>query len=100
MLLVLRFVFVSFYSRPTWEATAPVLTSRPTIRATPSVAARGISGLAWVPVLVSTSLLAGCGHVSRRTPIATPASHSEADDRPFTIQPPVDLDVENPNNAV
>ncbi len=100
MLLVPRFVLVSFCSRPTWEATANVLTSRPTYRVTPSVAARSIYGLSWVPVLVSTSLLAGCGYTSKRTPIATPASHAEADERPFTILPPVDLDVENPNNAV
>jgi hypothetical protein len=32
--------------------------------------------------------------------VATPAAHSEAEDRPFTIQLPVDLDVEHPNNAV
>lgn len=75
-----------------------MLTSRPILRATTSVAARGISGL--VPVLVSTSLLAGCGYASKRTPVATPASHSDAEDRPFNFQPPVDLDVENPNNAV
>jgi len=100
MLLALRFVLVSLCSRPTWEATAPVLTSRPTLRTTSSVAARGIHGLPWVPVLVSTTLLAGCGHAPKRAPIATPASHSEADERPFTILPPVDLDVENPNNAV
>jgi hypothetical protein len=116
MLLALRFVLVSLGSRPgftygtsdrfqrsepqtpTWEATAQVLTSRPTIRPNSSVAVRGISG--WVPVLVSTSLLAGCGHASKRTQVATPASHAEADERPFTIQPPVDLDVEHPNNAV
>lgn len=98
MLLALRFVLVSVCSRPTWEATAHVLTSRPTFRAASSVAVRGITGL--VPVLVSTSLLMGCGHASKRTPVATPASHAEADDRPFTIQPPVDLDVEHPNNAV
>lgn len=78
-----------------------MLTSRPTSRVTPAtVAARGIGRLSWVPVLVSTSLLAGCGYASKRTPIATPASHAEADERPFTIQPPVDLDIENPNNAV
>jgi hypothetical protein len=98
MLLALRFVLVSVSSRPTWEATANVLTSRPTFRAASSVAVRGITGL--VPILVSTSLLMGCGHASKRAPVATPASHAEADERPFTIQPPVDLDVEHPNNAV
>jgi hypothetical protein len=112
MLLALRFVLVSLCSRPgfklgaslqtpIWEATAHVLTSRPTSRPNASVAVRGISG--WVPVLVSTSLslLAGCNHASKRTPIATPASHSEAEGRPFTIEPPVNLlDVEHPNNAV
>lgn len=98
MLLALRFVLVSVCSRPTWEATAPVLTSRPTSRAVSSVAARGIRG--WLPALVSTSLLAGCGHASKHAPVATPAAHSEAEDRPFTIQLPVDLDVEHPNNAV
>lgn len=77
-----------------------MLTSRPTIRSTPSAAACGIGGLSWVPLLVSTSLLVGCGHTSKRLPVATPASHAEADERPFTIQPPVDLDVEHPNNAV
>ena len=98
MLLALRFVLVSVCSRPTWEATAPVLTRRPTSRAVSSVAARGIRG--WLPALVSTSLLAGCGHASKHAPVATPAAHSEAEDRPFTIQLPVDLDVEHPNNAV
>ncbi len=98
MLLALRFVLVSFCSRPTWEATAPVLTSRPAPRTVSSVAVRGING--WVPVLVSTSLLVGCSHASKHAPIATPAAHSEAEDRPFTIQLPVDLDVEHPNNAV
>lgn len=79
-----------------------MLTSRPTFRAThsPSAAVRGIAGLSWVPVLVSTSLLAGCGHASKHAPVATPASHTEVDERPFTIVPPVGLDVENPNNAV
>jgi len=75
-----------------------VLTSRPTYRFTSSAAARGITGM--VPVLVSASLLAGCGYASKRAPIATPASHAEPDERPFTIQPPVDLDIEHPNNAV
>ncbi len=75
-----------------------MLTSRPTSRAVSSVAARGIRG--WLPALVSTSLLAGCGHASKHAPVATPAAHSEAEDRPFTIQLPVDLDVEHPNNAV
>ncbi len=98
MLLALRFVLVNLGSRPTWEATAPVLTSRPTSRANQSVAVRGISGL--VPLLVSTSLLAGCGYASKRVPVATPASHADADDRPLTFEPPVDLDVEHPNNAV
>lgn len=51
-------------------------------------------------MLVSASLLAGCGYASKRAAIATPASHAEPDERPFTILPPVDLDVEHPNNAV
>ncbi len=100
MLLDLRIVLVSVRSRLAWEATANVLTSRPSIRSVPSAGARCIGGLSWVPVLVSTSLLAGCGHSTKRVPVATPASHAEAEDRPFTIQLPVDLDVENPSNAV
>lgn len=75
-----------------------MLTSRPAPRANQFVAARGIKG--WVPLLISTSLLAGCGHASKRIPVATPASHADAEDRPLTFEPPVDLDVEHPNNAV
>lgn len=75
-----------------------MLTSRPTPRANQSAAVRGLSGLAHL--LVTTTLLTGCGHASKRVPVATPASHADADERPLTFEPPVDLDVEHPNNAV
>jgi len=58
------------------------------------------SGLPWASIVISTSLLVGCGHSAKRAPIATPASHGQAEERPFTFQPPVDLDVEAGINAV
>jgi len=54
----------------------------------------------WATVFVSTSLLVGCGHTGKRAPIATPASHGYAEERPFNFQPPVDLNVEQEANAV
>lgn len=62
--------------------------------------ARLQASVPWATVFVSTSLLVGCGHASKRAPIATPASHGQAEERPFTFQPPVDLDVEDDVNAV
>jgi len=64
-----------------------------------SLGARLSSRVPWATVFVSTSLLVGCGTTGKR-PIATPASHGQAEERPFNFQPPVDLDVENSKNAV
>lgn len=65
-----------------------------------ALSSRRVSALPWATVLFSTSLLVGCGSASKRVPVATPASHDQAEERPFSIQPPVDLDVENEVNAV
>jgi hypothetical protein len=65
-----------------------------------SLGARLASGLPWATVFVSTSLLVGCGLAGKRTPVATPASHGQAEERPFSFQPPVDLDGEAKVNSV
>ncbi len=64
-----------------------------------SLGARLSSGLPWATVFVSTSLLVGCGPTAKR-PIATPASQGQAEERPFTFQPPVDLAVQSGASAV
>jgi V8-like Glu-specific endopeptidase len=101
---VTPYVFVSDawnHSSPrAWEAIASVLNSRTLRPSPPSLGARLASGLPWATVFVSTTLLVGCGHAGKRAPVATPASQGQAEERPFTFQPPVDLNVEAGINAV
>jgi hypothetical protein len=53
----------------------------------------------WATVtVIATALITGCGHAGK--PVATPASHGSAVERPFTLQPPVELEVEDEANAV
>jgi hypothetical protein len=84
-----------------WEAALSVLITGAARNLAPSFSARAAFGPSRAAIALSLSLLAGCGHGAKAAPVATPASHGQAEERPpFRFQPPVELEIESEQTPV